>query len=97
MWAQLPYIAQLEEAGVPTVLLTFEDQLSMIQHTGLQQGFPQVRTVSASRTMPGPEDVDTWVDEILDQLVRPLTEKEKRKFLYLYKVQHFCLGLRHIG
>jgi hypothetical protein len=73
----LPYIAKLEEAGVPTVLLTFEDQLSMIQHTGLQLGFPNVRTVSASRTLPGPEDVDTWVDTILKGLTKPLTKKEK--------------------
>lgn len=82
MWGQLPYIAKLEEMGVPTVLLTFEDQLSMIEHTGREYGFPQVRTVSASRTVPGPEDVDTWVEKLLDGLTRPLTEEEKKKGLY---------------
>jgi len=73
----LPYIAKLEKLGVPTVLLDFEDQLSMIRHTGLQLGFPNVRVVHASRTLPGPEDVDNWVDDLLKGLTTPLTKKEK--------------------
>jgi hypothetical protein len=83
----LPYVAKLEEAGVPVVLLTFEDQLSMVEHTGLQLGFPQVRTVTASRTLPGPEDVDQWVDKILNGLTKPLTKKEKESGPYAPPVE----------
>ncbi|MEE8413993.1 MAG: hypothetical protein V3R96_05525 [Dehalococcoidales bacterium] len=74
----MPYIARLEKAGIPTVLLDFEDQLNMVQHTGLQYGFPNVRTVHASRTVPGPEDVEIWTDELLEALTRPLTEEENK-------------------
>jgi len=73
----LPYVAKLEAAGVPTIMLDFEDQESMIHHTGLQLGFPNTRVVHSSRTLPGPEDVDTWVDKLLEGLTKPLTKKEK--------------------
>ncbi|MFC2014952.1 hypothetical protein ACFLUP_03055 [Chloroflexota bacterium] len=74
----MPYIAKLEKAGIPTVLLDFEDQLNMVQHTGLQYGYPNVRTVHASRTLPGPEDVEVWTDNLLEALTKPLTEDEKK-------------------
>ncbi|MBI2850071.1 MAG: hypothetical protein HYX80_03400 [Chloroflexi bacterium] len=73
----MPYVAKLEEAGVPTVMIDFEDQESMIHHTGLQLGFPNTRVVHASRTIPGPEDVENWVEEVLAGLTTPLTAKEK--------------------
>jgi hypothetical protein len=73
----LPYIAKLEKAGVPTVTLTFEDQDEMIQHTGRENGLPGVRTVYASRTVPGPEDVEKLVDPLLAGLTKPLSKKEK--------------------
>ena len=63
-------------------MIDFEDQESMIHHTGLQLGFPQTRVVHSSRTIPGPEDVDNWVQDVLDSLTRPLTEKEKEKSRY---------------
>jgi hypothetical protein len=73
----LPYIAKLEKAGIPTVILDFEDQLNMIQHTGLENGFPNIRTVHASRILPGPADVDRLLAPLLDALTKPLTSKEK--------------------
>jgi hypothetical protein len=48
----LPYIAELEKAGIPTVLVDLEDQAEMIKQEALVNGMPQVRTVHASRTMP---------------------------------------------
>ena len=36
-----------------------------------------MRRIWGSRHVPGPEDVDSWIDDLLDALVRPLTEEEK--------------------
>ncbi len=36
-----------------------------------------MRRVWGSRHIPGPEDVPTWIDDLMDALVRPLTEVEK--------------------
>ena len=78
----MPYIAKLEKAGIPTVMIDFEDQTNMIRRTGLENGVPNVRTVHASRTVPGPADVDRFVEAVLDGLRRPLTEKEKERGKY---------------
>ena len=40
-------------------------------------GVPNVRIIHASRTLPGPADVDNWMTAMLDALTRPLTAKEK--------------------
>ena len=40
-------------------------------------GIPSLRRVWGSRHVPGPEDVETWIDDLMDALVRPLTEEEK--------------------
>lgn len=54
----------------------------MIEHTGRENGFPNVRTVCASRMLPGPEDVDNWVGSLMEALTKPLTEKEKESGLW---------------
>ena len=74
----MPYIAKLEKAGIPTVTIDFADQLEMIKQEGLVHGFPNVRVVHASRTLPGPEDVDRILEPIIEALTRPLTKKEKK-------------------
>ena len=63
--------------GIPTVLIDFEDQFNMVKQTALRSGLPYARYVHVSRILPGPEDVDTWMDKIIDALTVPLTEKEK--------------------
>ena len=78
----MPYIAKLEKAGVPTVIVDFEDQLNMIRHTGLEYGVPNARVVHSSRTIPGPEDVENWVEAVLEGLTKPLTKKEKESGRY---------------
>ncbi len=40
-------------------------------------GITPIRRVWGSRHVPGPEDVPTWIDDLMDALVRPLTEEEK--------------------
>ena len=74
----MPYIADLEKAGIPTVLVDFEDQESMVKQEALVNGMPHVRYVHASRTIPGPADVDRILKDIIDGLVRPLTPDEKK-------------------
>jgi len=78
----LPYIAQLEKAGIPTVLIDLEDQHNMVQQEALSNGVPNVRYLPASRTLPGPEDVDKIIGSIIEGLTKPLTKKEKEKGRY---------------
>jgi len=78
----LPYIAVLEKAGIPTVVIDFEDQDEALKQEALARGVPNVRWVHASRHVPGPEDVDTLIEPMLEALTRPLTEKEKESGRY---------------
>ena len=78
MWGQLPYLAKLEKAGIPTVIIDLPDQNAMVKQDGLLHGIPGIRIVDASRTLPGPADVDVWVGSMLDALTRPLTDEEKK-------------------
>jgi hypothetical protein len=78
----LPYLAELEKAGIPTVVVDFEDQDNMIREEALVNGVPQIRFLHASRTLPGPQDVEQLMEPILNELIRPLTDKEKESGLY---------------
>jgi hypothetical protein len=78
----LPYVARLEKKGVPTVVIDFEDQDNMVKQEALVNGVPNVRIIHASRTLPGPADVDNWMTAMLDALTKPLTAKEKETGKY---------------
>jgi hypothetical protein len=78
VWGQLPYLAKLEKAGIPTVIVDLPDQHAMVQQDGLLHGIPGIRIIDASRTLPGPADVDRWVGPMLEALTRPLTPEETR-------------------
>ena len=54
----------------------------MIQQEALYNGVPNVRYLHASRTVPGPQDVDEIMQSIVDGLVEPLTEKELESSTY---------------
>ena len=73
----MPYLAKLEKAGIPTVIVDFEDQANMVKEEALGSGVPMIRSLHASRTLPGPEDVDNWLNDALNALVEPLTEVEQ--------------------
>jgi len=73
----LPYLAELEKAGIPTVLVDLADQHNMVQQEALVNGVPNIRYLPASRVLPGPDDVEEWIKPMLEALTRPLTEKEK--------------------
>ncbi|MFC2038911.1 SDR family NAD(P)-dependent oxidoreductase [Chloroflexota bacterium] len=73
----MPYLAKLEKAGIPTVIVDLEDQHNMVEEEAMVNGIPHLRYLPASRTLPGPEDVVQWIEPMLEALTRPLTDKEK--------------------
>jgi hypothetical protein len=82
VWRQLPYVARLEKAGIPTVVVDLEDQWQMVEEEAMVSGVPKVRYLHASRTLPGPQDVDNWINKVFAELTRPLNEEEKKSGLY---------------
>ena len=78
----MPYLAKLEKAGIPTVVVDFADQTNMVEQEALVNGVPRIRYIHASRTLPGEEDVVNLVEPILKALTKPLTRKEKTKGKY---------------
>ncbi len=73
----MPYLAELEKAGIPTVLIDLAEETTKVKHDALLYGVPKLRIIEASRTMPGPEDVDRWIEPLVEALTRPLTDEEK--------------------
>lgn len=55
----------------------FEDQDECWKQACRLNGIAPLRRVWGSRHVPGPEDVDSWIDDLMDALVRPLTDEEK--------------------
>jgi len=73
----LPYLAELEKAGIPTVLIDLTEETEKVKHDALLYGVPGLRFIEASRTLPGPEDVDNFIGPMMEALTRPLTGEEK--------------------
>ncbi len=67
----------LEKAGIPTVVVDLEDQDSLVKNEALAYGVPNIRFLHASRTIAGPVDVEAFIDPMVKELTRPLTDKEK--------------------
>ncbi|MFC2038273.1 hypothetical protein ACFLUG_00670 [Chloroflexota bacterium] len=78
----MPYITKLEKAGIPTVVVDLEDQWQMVEQEALVNGVPKLRYMHASRYLPGPEDVEVFVEKMFDALTRPLTDEEKESGIY---------------
>jgi hypothetical protein len=72
----LPHLSSIEKAGIPSVFIMFEDQYECWKQACRVNGMSPLRVVFGSRHIPGTEDVPTWIDQLMDQLVRPLTEEE---------------------
>ncbi|MFC2014580.1 hypothetical protein ACFLUP_01140 [Chloroflexota bacterium] len=72
----MPYLAELEKAGIPTVLIDLAEETTKVKHDAHLYGIPGLRVIEASRTMQGPEDVDMWIEPLVESLTRPLTDKE---------------------
>ena len=74
----MPYLAELEQEGVPTILIDLTEETEKVKHDALVYGVPGLRYVEASRTMAGPLDVDRILPSVIDGLMRPLTAEEKK-------------------
>ena len=70
-------MSSIERLGIPSVFIIFEDQDKVWEEACRLNGVPNIRRVWGSRHVPGPEDVATWIDDLMDALVRPLTDVEK--------------------
>ena len=81
----MPYLTDLEAAGIPTVLIDLSEETGKVRHDATLYGVPEMRVVEASRTMGGVEDVDRILPDVIDALVRPLTEKEKQRGVFAPK------------
>jgi hypothetical protein len=75
-------MAKAEIAGVPTVLMGFEDQLNFARNTNLLNGAPNARWVTVPRVGTGEERVATFYNEIEEALTSPLTADEQQSGLY---------------
>ena len=64
------------------MLVDLADQDNMVQQEALVNGVPNIRFLHASRTIRGPQDVEKWIEPMLKELTRPLTEKEKEKGMW---------------
>jgi hypothetical protein len=78
----LPYLVKLEKAGIPTILIDFEDQDEFVKQEALTIGVPKLRYMHASRTIRGPADVDRFLEPMFEGLTRPLTAEEKKGGLW---------------
>ena len=74
----MPYLADLEKSGIPTVLIDLKEETTKVRHDAQVYGVPELRVIEASRTIIGPEDVDNFIQPLVDSLTKPLTAKEKK-------------------
>ncbi len=64
------------------MVVDLEDQWQMVEQEALVNGVPKIRYIHASRMLPGPEDVENWVEDMFDALILPLTDEEKEEGMY---------------
>ena len=60
------------------MLIDLAEETTKVKHDAQVYGIPGLRVVEASRTLPGPEDVDNIFEDIIKGLTRPLIAKEKQ-------------------
>ena len=60
------------------MLIDLTEETEKVKHDALIYGVPELRFVEASRTLPGPEDIENWTGDVMDALTRPLNAKEKK-------------------
>lgn len=70
-------VAEVEQAGIPTVSLLYADQDECFRQKAILSGSPRLRRVHVSRTLPGPEDVDRFLPLVFEALTRALTREEQ--------------------
>ncbi|MFC2014642.1 hypothetical protein ACFLUP_01470 [Chloroflexota bacterium] len=75
----MPYIAELEKAGIPSVLIHYHEQKGKVENDLKIHGVEHLRLVQADRKSPGGiNEADRIMQLLLDALTKPLTEEEKQ-------------------
>ncbi|MFH1638890.1 MAG: hypothetical protein ABIB93_01050, partial [Chloroflexota bacterium] len=75
----MPYIADLEKAGIPSVLLHYHEQKRKIENDLKIYGVPHLRLVQADRKSPGGiDEANIVMQPLLDALTKPLTAEEQK-------------------
>jgi hypothetical protein len=75
----LPYIADLEQSGIPSVLICYHEQEAKVANDRKLYGVPNIRYIVADRKSPGGVgEADRILPLLLDALTKPLTAKEKK-------------------
>jgi len=49
----LPYLADLEKSGIPTVIINYDEETGKVEHDARIFGVPALRHIVASRNSPG--------------------------------------------
>jgi hypothetical protein len=75
----LPYLADLEKSGIPTVLINYQEETEKVKHDRTLFGFPELRYVEADRKSSGGiTEADRLVEPVLEALTSPLNAAEKK-------------------
>jgi len=75
----LPYLADLEKSGIPTVIINYDEETGKVEHDARIFGVPALRHIVASRNSPGGiTEADRLEPLVLEALTKPLTAPEKK-------------------
>jgi hypothetical protein len=76
----LPYLIDLEQSGIPTVLMSYIEEREKVKHDANLHGVPKLRFVEADRkSLGGVSEANRVLQPLLDALTRPLTDEEKQR------------------
>ncbi len=76
----MPYLADLEQSGIPTVLLSYTEEREKIKHDATLYGVPKLRYIEADRSsLGGVAEANLVMPKLLDALTRPLTQEEQER------------------
>ncbi len=79
----MPYLADLEKAGIPTVLINYAEETGKVQHDRMLYGVPKLRHIEADRkSVGGASEADILMQPVLEALTRPLTDEEKESGIW---------------
>ena len=71
-------MSDLEQSGIPTVMIVFNEETEKLKHDAVIHGLPKLRFVVASRnSLGGVSEAHKILEPVLEALTRPLTEEEQ--------------------
>ncbi|MFC2038243.1 hypothetical protein ACFLUG_00520 [Chloroflexota bacterium] len=79
----MPYLADLEKSGIPTILINFAEESGKVEHDRAIYGVPKLRHIEASRnSVGGVSEAEILVQPLLEALTRPLNDEEKESGIW---------------